>query len=42
MVWDRGSEPLVFLTRWDLLVFALSGGPVWPYGAGVGFTERSV
>ena len=42
MVWDRGSEPLVVLTRWTLLVVALDGAPVWTCGAGVGFTERIV
>ena len=42
MVWDRGLEPLVVPTRWALLGVALGGPPVWPCGAGVGFTERSV
>ena len=42
MVWDRGSEPLVFPTRWDLLGVALGGALVWTCGTGVGFTERSV
>ena len=41
MVWDKGLDPLVVPTRWDLLGVALGGAPVWLCGAGVGFTERS-
>ena len=42
MVWGRGLEPLVVPTRWDILGVALYGSPVWPYGVGVDFTDRSI
>ena len=41
MVWDGGWEPLVVPKRWTLLGVSLGRAPVWPCGAGVGFTERS-
>ena len=42
MVWYGWYEPLVVLTRWDLLGVALCGELVWLYGTGVGYIERSV
>ena len=42
MVWNGGSKPLVFPTRWALLGVALGGAPVWPSSGGLGFTEKSV
>ena len=41
MVWYGGLEPLIVPTRWALLGVSLGGAPMWPCGAGIGFTERS-
>ena len=40
MVWDGGLEPLVVLTRWDILGVALGGDPVWPSSGGVRLHEE--
>ena len=34
MVWDKGLDPLVVPTRWDLLGVALGGALVWLCGVG--------
>ena len=41
MVWYLVTHPLVFPTRWTLLVVTLGGAPMCLCGAGVGIMERS-
>ena len=42
MVWYGCYEPLVVLTRWDLLGVAVDLCRTNQYGTGVGYIERSV